>query len=82
MYNRYIKEKFRNGTYRRFLVNLCYQWAKEIPLTEILTKELKYFKNQEDTIEEIIEILQNSASYSVPLLLKPIFDIKKLIAHF
>lgn len=76
MYNRYIKEKYRNGSYRSFLSELCYQWAKEIPLSEILTKKLKYTKTPEDMIEEIIDILQNSASYSVPLLLKPIFDIK------
>lgn len=76
MYNRYIKEKYRKGSYRNFLSELCYQWAKEIPLSEILAKKLKYTKTPEDMIEEIIDILQNSASYSVPLLLKPIFDIK------
>lgn len=76
MYNRYIKEKYRDGYYRNFLSELCYQWSKEIPLANILTKKLKNTKTPEDKIEEIIDILQNSASYSVPLLLKPIFDIK------
>lgn len=76
MYNRYIKEKYRKGSYRGFLSELCYQWAREIPLAEILTKKLKYTKTPEDMIEEIIDLLQNSASYNVPLLLKPIFDIK------
>ena len=29
-----------------------------------------------DKIEDVIEVLQNTISYRVPLLLKPIFDIK------
>ena len=39
MVKAYIKEKYRNGSYRSFLSELCYQWAKEIPLSEILTKK-------------------------------------------
>ena len=76
MYNRYIPEKYRKGKARTFMCSLCYQWAIGIPLSDILTTSLKKVEKPEETIEEIIEILQNSASYNVPLLLKPIFDIK------
>ena len=76
MYNRYIPKKYRKGKARKFMSDLCYQWAIGTPLSEILASNIKNIQNPEDTIEEIIEILQNIASYKVPLLLKPIFDIK------
>ena len=76
MYNRYIPKKYREGKARKFMSDLCYQWAIGTPLSDILTSSLKNVQKPEDTIEEIIEILQNIASYKVPLLLKPIFDIK------
>lgn len=76
MYNRYIPEKYRAGVLRSILCDLCYKWAQEIPLFDILKTKLKNSENSEDKIEEIIDILQNLASYNVPLLLKPIFDIK------
>ena len=55
---------------------MCYQWAIGTPLSDILTTNLKKAEKPEETIEEIIDILQTSASYNIPLLLKPIFDIK------
>lgn len=76
MYNRYVPKKYREGAARGFLKDLCIDWAKETTLSEILSKRVKNRENPEDSIEEIIEILQNTASYNVPLLLKPIFDIK------
>lgn len=82
MYNRYIPEKYREGSYRGFLSDLCCKWAKEMSLPDILQSKLKNTSNQEDIIEEIIDILQNLASYNVPLLLKPIFDIKKSESMF
>ena len=35
-----------------------------------------------DNIDETIELLQNTISFSVPLLLKPIFDIKNPESYF
>ena len=77
MYNRYIPRKYREGKYRGFLSDLCFRWVKEMSLHDILQSKLKTAPKPEDIIEEIIDILQNLASYNVPLLLKPIFDIKK-----
>lgn len=76
MYNRYVPQKLRKGAARGLLRDLCIEWAKENPLSEILSKRVKDNENPEDSIEDIIEILQNTASYNVPLLLKPIFDMK------
>ena len=55
------------------------KWAKEISLTDILSDE-KY--NDSDEIDETIDILQNIVSFHVPLLLKPIFDIKNPDSSF
>ena len=76
MYKKYIPEKFQKGAARSLLKTLCIQWAKETTLSEILSK-MKYSDEKiEDEIEETIELLQNTVSYRIPLLLKPIFDIK------
>ena len=76
MYKKYIPEKFQKGVGRNTLKTVCMQWAKETTLFEILSK-MKYSNEKiEDEIEETIELLQNTVSYRIPLLLKPIFDIK------
>lgn len=76
MYKRSIPPQLQNGSGRGFLRKLCMLWAQETPLSDILLKK-KYTDDKiADEIEETIEILQNTVSYKVPLLLKPIFDIK------
>ena len=55
------------------------KWSKEFCLTEIL-KDKKY--DNPDEIDSVIEILQNTVSFHVPLLLKPIFDIKNPDSSF
>lgn len=71
-----IPNNMQNGKGRGFLCSLCMQWAKETPLSVILSKIKPSKKSISDEIEDTIEILQNTVSYKVPLLLKPIFDIK------
>lgn len=78
MYERCIPASLQKGAGRSLLVDLCMKWSKEEPLSEILSKKFKDNITDEtaDEIEDYIEILQNTVSYKVPLLLKPIFDIK------
>lgn len=75
MYNRHIPPRLRKKQGRGYLVDLCMKWSKGITLHEILSK-IKNDNNKDDEIEDVINILQNTVSYHVPLLLKPIFDIK------
>lgn len=76
MYKKSIPTQLQNGSGRGFLCKLCMLWAQETPLSDILLKR-KYTDDKiADEIEETIAILQNTVSYKVPLLLKPIFDIK------
>ena len=82
MYARNIPSNLQNGSGRGFLCHLCMLWAKETPLSEILSN-IKYTENNiADEIEDTIEILQNIVSYKVPLLLKPIFDMKNSDSAF
>ena len=73
MYDKHIKRALRKGSGRSFLLNLCMKWSKEVCLAEILDND-KY--DNPDEIDSTIEILQNTVAFHVPLLLKPIFDIK------
>ena len=74
MYNKHIKWALRKGSGRSFLLNLCMKWSKEVCLTEILNNNMY---DNPDEIDSTIEILQNTVAFHVPILLKPIFDIKK-----
>ena len=76
MYERHIPKEFRRGSKRSMLVDLCMKWSKEIPLCEILSDKKYEDDNGADEIENTIYALQNIVSFHVPLLLKPIFDIK------
>lgn len=73
MYKKYITPKLRSGPSRSFLKTLCMKWSKGITLHKILDDEIY---EDPEKIEDTIEILQNTVSFRVPLLLKPIFDIK------
>lgn len=76
MYKKSIPEPLQEKSGRGFLCKLCMLWAQENQLSDILSKR-KYTDDKiADEIEDTIEILQNTVSYKVPLLLKPIFDIK------
>ena len=48
-------------------------WLKEWPLRKILGSD--YYDNS-DKIEKTISVLQNAVSFGLPMLLKPIYDIK------
>lgn len=73
MYEKHINFKLRRGKGRGLLVTLCMKWSKETCLSNLLSSP-EY--DDPDRIEDTIEILQNTVSFRVPLLLKPIFDIK------
>lgn len=77
MYERNIPQKYWRGKNRSTLCSYAMQWAKGEPLQSIFSAD--YFRGSEATekIEEVIEVLQNTISYSLPLLLKPMFDIAK-----
>lgn len=52
------------------------KWSLEKSLREILSDKRYEGDSGADNIDETIELLQNAVSFSIPLLLKPIFDIK------
>lgn len=76
MYKRYIPNKFQQGKPRGDLTKLCMQWATEEKLSNILSHERYSDDDGSELIDDTIDTLQNVVSFRVPLLLKPIFDIK------
>ncbi len=82
MYERHIPKEFRRGSKRSMLIDLCMKWSKEITLYEILSNKKYEGDNGADEIENTIYVLQNVVSFHVPLLLKPIFDIKNPESSF
>lgn len=76
MYERYVPNELQEGASRSYLVSLCMKWAQELSLHDILDEPKYSEENGENEIEKTIQILQNVVSFNIPLLLKPIFDIK------
>ena len=76
MYYKYIPKKYHNGMFRGILLGLCMNWANEDKLCEILSGSRYDGENGADNIDETIDLLQTVVSFNIPLLLKPIFDIK------
>ena len=83
MYEKHIPSQLQKGSGRSLLCSLCMQWAKEKSLKDILANiNCSDEDDVADEIENRIEILQNTVSYKVPLLIKPIFDIKDSDSSF
>ena len=77
IYEKYVPPKYRKGRMRHWLIDKSFQWATDMPLKQILSEDYYNGSNGADRIEETIDVLQNTISYNLPLLLKPLFDMKR-----
>lgn len=77
MYERNIPEKYWEGKNRGTLCTYAMQWAKGEKLRSFFSANYFHGDEATDKIEEVIEVLQKTISYNLPLLLKPMFDIAK-----
>lgn len=77
MYSKYIPIRYQSGPMRSIMVSLSLKWAREEKLSDILKDDRYSGEEGSAKIDETIELLQNTISYSLPLLLKPIFDMQE-----
>jgi len=82
MYNKHIPQKYQSKQMQGIMTGLCMSWFQEKKLKDILNDSRYEGDDGADNIDETIELLQNTISFSVPLLLKPIFDIKNPESYF
>lgn len=78
MYQRYIPPAYRNGKNRGLLCAMCIDWAGEKPLHEILSGSYFTGDNASEHIENTIKTLQDTISFNVPLLIKPIVEMSNV----
>lgn len=76
MYNKYIPVQYQRGKMRSIMVGLGMQWANGEKLHNILDASRYDGEEGMDNIDDTIELLQNTISFNIPLLLKPIYDMK------
>ena len=76
MYNKYIPKQYKDGNKRSIMISLGLKWAKGDALNDILSGSWYEGDEGEEHIDDTIELLQNTISYGLPLLLKPIYDMK------
>ena len=79
LYNERIPDRYRKGKNRGVLCGTAIKWAKQTALSEIL--KAPYY-NEPDKVDEAITLLQNTISYDLPMLLKPIYDAKDIEPTF
>ena len=77
MYNKYIPEDYREGKKRSIMVSLGIKWAVGEKLHDILNNSRYEGQAGMDNIDETIGLLQKTISFDLPMLLKPIYDMKK-----
>jgi replicative superfamily II helicase len=73
-YDRYFSVKEIDG--RDMILSKCFlidKWIKEKPLIEFFTHS---YYSDPDNIEKDISFIQNKVSYGLPLMMKPLYDIK------
>ena len=76
MFNKYIPKNYRNGKMRSIMVTIGMQWSMGEKLHDIL-KHARYDGDDGmDDIDDTIELLQKTVSFNMPMLLKPIYDMK------
>lgn len=75
MYEKHIPKTYQNGLKKGELISLSIKWSKGQTLFELF--QGKMFQNEDATerIDATIELLQNTISFNLPMLLKPIYDI-------
>lgn len=76
MYNKYVPKAYRNGQKRSIMITLGMQWAVGKKLCDILNDPRYEGADGMDNIDDTIELLQKTISYNIPMLLKPIYDMK------
>lgn len=76
MYKKYIPSLYQNGQSRSIMVSLGLHWANGIKLYDIFNNDRYKGDSGAEKIDETIELLQQTISFNLPLLLKPIYDIK------
>ncbi|HAN10528.1 MAG TPA: hypothetical protein DCP90_07930 [Clostridiales bacterium] len=77
MYEKYIPKEFRSGQMRSIMCGLAISWMQEKSLKEIFEADYYSDENATEKIDSAIELLQNTISFSMPLLLKPMYDMFK-----
>lgn len=82
MYNKNIPSTYRKKTMRSIMSSLSLQWATGKALCEILNNSRYEGDDGADNIDSTIELLQNTISYNLPLLLKPLYDMKQSESPF
>lgn len=75
MYERYIPAQYRRGSRRSWLCSMCIKWSSETPLSELLSDNYYTGKEAAERIDNTIKILQETVSFNIPLLIKPVIEI-------
>lgn len=76
MYERYIPTQYRAGKNRGLLCHTCIKWSSAKALREILSEDFYSGDEAAEKIENTIRLLQDTVSYNIPLLIKPLVEIK------
>ncbi|MBQ3545654.1 MAG: DEAD/DEAH box helicase [Lachnospiraceae bacterium] len=75
MFCKYVPDGLREKKGKAYLISLIIDWTSGKTLKEIFSSKHYNEAATQDRIENTIRLLENTVSYGIPLLLKPLFDI-------
>ena len=76
MYYKYISNEYSSGQKRHMMCEKAIKWAKEEKLSDLLRDNYYDGEKGMDHIDDTINMLEQIVSYKLPMLLKPIYDMK------
>jgi superfamily II DNA/RNA helicase len=74
-FNERIPDRYKQDNMLQIMCDLSLKWVRQQPLKNILAAD--YYEDA-DHIEETMQLLQKTIAYDLPILLKPIYDIKNI----
>lgn len=69
-----IPSRYHNDRMLSILCSLTVSWAGEKPLKKIL--DTNYYNTNPEYIDDAISLLQNTVAFDLPVLLRPIYDLR------
>lgn len=71
-FSKRVPSVYQNDKMLPIFCSYAAKWAKETPLAKILNKP---YHSEPNHIDETVALLQNSISFDLPFLLRPLYDI-------
>jgi len=79
LFNKSVPKYYQRKEQLSIMCDMSIKWTRQVTLKEILKNQ---FFNNPENVDRGIDLLLNTISYDLPMLLKPLYDIKNIEPNF